>query len=98
VLADKDAHGIVRELAAVASRVDVTRSASDRAIPPDELAELVREDVEPDAVLVHDELPDAVEAARAWAAESPRRAVVVTGSITLVGEALALATAQEWKP
>ena len=98
VLADKDAHGIVRELAAVATRVDVTHSHSDRAIPAEELAELVRDDVEPDAVHVHDALADAVDAARAWAAESPRRAVVVTGSITLVGEALALAGAEGWKP
>ena len=35
--------------------------------------------------------PTPIEAARVWAAESPRRAVVVTGSITLVGEAIALA-------
>jgi dihydrofolate synthase/folylpolyglutamate synthase len=98
VLADKDAHGIVRELASVAARVDVTRSSSERAIPAEELAELVRDDVEPDAVLVHEEFADAMDAARAWAAESPRRAVVVTGSITLVGEALTLAAAEGWKP
>lgn len=97
VLADKDAHGIVRELAAVATRVDVTRSGSDRAIPAEELAELVREDVEPGAVFEHDTPADALDAARAWAAESPRRAVVVTGSITLVGEVIALAEAEGWK-
>ncbi|AYF96965.1 bifunctional folylpolyglutamate synthase/dihydrofolate synthase [Protaetiibacter intestinalis] len=97
VLADKDAHGIVAELAATASRVDVTQSSSDRAVDAEELAELVRDDVEPDAVFVHHELADAVEAARVWASESPRRAVVVTGSITLVGDVIALARDGGWK-
>lgn len=97
VLVDKDAHGIVRELAAIANRVEVTRSTSERAIGVDELAELVREDVEPAAVDVHDTLADAMDAARAWAGESPRRAVVVTGSITLVGEAITLADEEGWK-
>ncbi len=97
VLSDKDAHGIVRELAALATRVDVTQSDSDRAIPADELAEVVREDVAPDAIVVHDTALDAMDAAREWAAQSPRRAVVVTGSITLVGEVIALAEAEGWK-
>lgn len=97
VLADKDARGIVREIAALATRVDVTSSQSDRAIPADELADIVRDDVEPDAVFVHDELAEAMDAARAWADEAPRRAVVVTGSITLVGETIALAEAEGWK-
>jgi len=75
----------------------VTQSDSDRAIPADELAEVVREDVAPDAIVVHDTALDAMDAAREWAAQSPRRAVVVTGSITLVGEVIALAEAEGWK-
>ena len=39
----------------------------------------------------------AINDARAWAAEAPGRAVIVTGSITLVGEAIALAAAEGWK-
>ena len=39
----------------------------------------------------------ALEAAREWAAEEPRRAVVVAGSIVLVGQAMAYAEQQEWK-
>jgi dihydrofolate synthase/folylpolyglutamate synthase len=97
VLADKDARGIVRELAAVATRVDVTHSDSERAIPADELAEVVRDDVDPSVVFVHDTFADAMDVARAWASEQPRRAVVVTGSITLVGEAITLAETEEWK-
>ena len=61
------------------------------------LAEIVAESVGPDAMLV---IPDAAEAfadARAWAGERPRRAVVVTGSITLVADALARAEEGGWK-
>lgn len=97
VLADKDAHGIVSELAALAARVDVTQSSSERAIPAEELADLVRADVEPDLVFEHPDAADAVEAARVWASESPRRAVIVTGSITLVGDAIAIARDGGWK-
>jgi len=97
VLADKDAHGIIAELAAIATRVDVTQSSSERAIPFEELADLVRTEVEPDAVFEHPDAGDAVEAARVWASESPRRAVVVTGSITLVGDVIAIARDGGWK-
>jgi dihydrofolate synthase/folylpolyglutamate synthase len=49
-------------------------------------------------VLQFEDLGEAVGAAREWAAEGPSRAVLITGSITLVGEALALADAGGWKP
>jgi len=97
VLADKDAQGIIAELAALAARMDVTQSSSERAIPSDELAELVRTEVEPDLVFEHPDAADAVEAARVWASESPRRAVIVTGSITLVGDTIAIAREGGWK-
>jgi dihydrofolate synthase/folylpolyglutamate synthase len=97
VLGDKDAHGIVAELAPVTTRFYVTQSASDRSVRADLLADVVAESVGPDAVVV---IPDAGEAfadAREWASERPRRAVVVTGSITLVADALARAEEGGWK-
>jgi dihydrofolate synthase/folylpolyglutamate synthase len=48
-------------------------------------------------VTVHSDAADAAEAARSWAAASDRRAVVIAGSVILAGEALALATAENWK-
>jgi dihydrofolate synthase/folylpolyglutamate synthase len=39
-----------------------------------------------------------LRSAREWADQAPRRAVVVTGSITLVGEAITLARFEGWKP
>ena len=98
ILRDKDAHGIVEELAPVATRFLVTESASDRALPAEELAELVAQVTGQDAVDVFDDRDDAFAAARAWAEEAPRRAVLVAGSITLVGEAMELAEAEGWKP
>ena len=46
---------------------------------------------------VHADVADAAESARAWAAASDRRAVVIAGSVVLAGEALALAAAEDWK-
>jgi dihydrofolate synthase/folylpolyglutamate synthase len=97
VLADKDAHGVFAELGSIASRFHVTRSQSDRATPVDDLAEVALTVAPEESVLRFDDLPEAVAAAREWAAAGPSRAVLITGSITLVGEALALADAGGWK-
>jgi dihydrofolate synthase/folylpolyglutamate synthase len=95
VLTDKDAHGIVAELAPVATQFYVTRSSSERAIDVDELTELVST-VAP-AVQSFGYETDALAAARAWALEGAKRAVLVTGSITLVGDAIRIATEEGWK-
>ena len=50
-----------------------------------------------EAVIVYSDAIDALEGAREWAQEEPRRAVVVAGSIVLVGQAMAYAEEQEWK-
>lgn len=97
VLQDKDAAGIISALAPVATRFAVTQSSSERAVGSDELAALVREHVDAETVTSFESFVEALEDARAWAAQSDRRAVLVTGSITLVGEAIALATAEGWK-
>jgi dihydrofolate synthase/folylpolyglutamate synthase len=97
VLADKDAHGVFAELGSIASRFHVTRSQSDRATPVDDLAEVALTVAPEESVLRFDDLPEAVTAAREWATAGPSRAVLITGSITLVGEALALADAGGWK-
>lgn len=97
VLQDKDASGIVEALAPVATTFFVSQSGSDRAIAAATLAELV-ERIAPDSALqVFENLEFAVQDARVWAAQAPRRAVLVTGSITLVGEVIALAEAERWK-
>jgi dihydrofolate synthase/folylpolyglutamate synthase len=97
ILREKDAHGIVAELAPFATQFFVTTSTSERALPVEELAELVAGVAGHDAVYSFTDAGLAFASARDWAAASPRRAVVVTGSITLVGEAIAAADADGWK-
>jgi dihydrofolate synthase/folylpolyglutamate synthase len=97
VLEDKDLDGIVAGLAPLASRFYVTQSASDRAVASDDLAYVVRSIAGPDSTWEYDTLEEAADAARSWAGESAKRAVVVTGSITLVGEAIDLARERGWK-
>ncbi|MGL4339967.1 MAG: bifunctional folylpolyglutamate synthase/dihydrofolate synthase [Rhodoglobus sp.] len=96
VLHDKDARGIIAALAGVTQRWFVTQSHSERATAHDELAVLVHDYAHHDAVSHCPRVEQAIRDARAWAAEAPRRAVIVTGSITVVGEAIELAVAGKW--
>lgn len=97
VLEDKDVAGIVRALDPVVTEFVITSSSSDRAIDPDELASIVVGIVGADRVLVEPRLEDALDAARESASGSEKGAVLVTGSITLVGEVITLAAAEGWK-
>ena len=83
------------EIAPVAAHVFATAPDSERAEDADAIADLA--EAHALRVSVHRDLPDAADAARAWAAASDRRAVVIAGSVVLAGEALALAAAEEWK-
>ncbi|MBO1741123.1 folylpolyglutamate synthase/dihydrofolate synthase family protein [Leifsonia sp. TF02-11] len=96
-LGDKDARGVVRALVPVATQFFVTEPASDRALSAEELGDIVRDEAGDEATIVYTDALDALEAAREWAGEEPRRAVVVTGSIVLVGAAMAYAEEQGWK-
>jgi dihydrofolate synthase/folylpolyglutamate synthase len=95
VLGDKDAAGIVDALAPVAAHVFATAPDSDRAADAELLADLV--EARGGRVTVHTSLADAADEARAWAAASDRRAVVIAGSVVLAGEALSLAESEDWK-
>lgn len=96
VLEDKDTEHIVEALAPLTSRFLVTTSSSDRAISPDDLAYVVRDIAGADATYEFDTLDEAIDEARRWASETTTRAVLVTGSISLVGETMAIAARQGW--
>ncbi len=96
VLADKDADGIVEELTRANGTFIVTTSHSERARDAHELAGIVATHVGADRVQAVERLDDALDEARAWAADAPKRAVVVTGSIVLVGEAMSIASDRGW--
>ena len=70
--------------------------ASTEAVPAVELAASVASIVGPGRVEVIERLDDALDEARDWAGHGEKRGVVVTGSITLVGDAIAIADDREW--
>ncbi|MET3768695.1 dihydrofolate synthase/folylpolyglutamate synthase [Marisediminicola sp. UYEF4] len=96
-LDEKDAAGIIAALTPIASRFHVTRSSSARAIDEDELGEIVREVAGPESYEVFADAEEALTSARDWASGAAKRAVLVTGSITLVGDAIAIADREGWK-
>jgi dihydrofolate synthase/folylpolyglutamate synthase len=93
VLDDKDAEGILAALEPLLAEVVITRSTSPRAIDPDDLAHLAAEVFGDGRVHVEHSLPDALDRA-VTAAEVEGDlggvGVLVTGSVTVVGEARSL--------
>lgn len=97
ILAEKDAAGIIRELEPVVDEFIVTQSTSDRAVDADRLAEIVVAVVGADRVTVEPSLEAALDRARDEASASEKGAVLVTGSITLVGDVMRIAAEEGWK-
>ncbi|AMM22338.1 dihydrofolate synthase [Frondihabitans sp. PAMC 28766] len=97
VLEDKDAGGIIRALAPVVEQFVITQTDSERAIAADDLAALAVGIVGPDRVIVETNVVSALGSARDLADDAERGGVVVTGSITLVGEVIALTEEDGWK-
>jgi dihydrofolate synthase/folylpolyglutamate synthase len=90
-LADKDAEGILREIAPHVTSVIVTTVNSERATAPADLAAIASSVVGAENVEVIPDSAVAVAAARARVADSERGAVLVAGSVVLVGEVMAQA-------
>ncbi len=67
-------------------------------MPADDLAAIAVEIAGADRVSVEPSLEAALELARDRAAETEKGAVLVTGSITLVADAIVFAREQGWKP
>lgn len=95
VMRDKDARGILAELAPVVDEVVVTAGGSPRAMDLGDLATAARETVGESRVHVEGGLPEAIKAARALVDEldpdeGSGAGVVITGSVAMVGEARTL--------
>ena len=93
ILGDKDARSILADLLPLADEVIFTRSASKRALDPEELALLGRELAGVPAQ-VSASVAEAVEEAVAVAAEG--ELICVTGSLTTVGEARTRLRSMGW--
>ena len=97
ILGDKDAAGILRALDPVVDDFVITQSTSDRAVDADVLAGIAVEIFGAERVTVEPSLEAALELARDRAAETEKGAAIVTGSITLVGDAMVFAREAGWK-
>ena len=98
ILADKDAAGILAALDPVVDEVVITRSSSPRALPVADLAEIAAAVLGEDRVVAVERLDEALERAIELAeVGSPAgvgAGVLVTGSVTVAGEARLLLGAE----
>ncbi|OXE37182.1 MAG: dihydrofolate synthase, partial [Phenylobacterium zucineum] len=89
VLGDKDVDGVLAAFKDVFADVYITQSSSPRATPAAEIAEAARQQLGATRIHVISDLALALAEAEATAVAA-KSAVVVTGSITLVGDVLKL--------
>lgn len=94
VLEDKDSQGIIEALDPVVAGFVCTQSGSERATQAHELADTVSALVGPGKVHAEPTLASAIETAKTLC--GPGDAIMVTGSITLVGDAITLARTENW--
>ena len=87
VMSDKDATGIVEELADVVDEVIVTATESPRALSPHALAQIASDVLGEHRVSIVPHFQSALETAIEKADETPGTGVLVTGSIVAVGAA-----------
>jgi dihydrofolate synthase/folylpolyglutamate synthase len=87
---DKDTDGFVDNLDAAIDHYVVTQSSSDRAQSASELAKKLSDKLGSSKVSLQSSVSSAIEQAKSLVKDSPNGAVLVTGSLTLVGEVLAI--------
>lgn len=95
VLAEKDAEGIFRHLETVMAEIIITKSTSVRATDSEALAEVARKVFGADRVFVEDDFRDALSLAEAKLPPTPNSTIVVTGTVSLIGDALKFRQIQE---
>lgn len=96
VLAEKDAAGVLGQLAAVADFAVLTPINSERSLTEDALWAYADECFAGVTNTVADSVADALATARQWAGEQDGRGVLVIGSVLLAGEAISVAKAEGW--
>jgi dihydrofolate synthase/folylpolyglutamate synthase len=87
-LSDKDALGVLRELEPVLEEVVITKSTSARALPVFELEDLAIEVFGEHRVRTADHFASAIEDARAMVGDGIGDSIIITGSVSLVGDVL----------
>jgi dihydrofolate synthase/folylpolyglutamate synthase len=90
MLEQKDLAGFLQNLDPAVTHYVVTQSSSDRALSAEVLAERISAEVGKGKVSVQVNFASALEQARGLLSDSTSGAVLVTGSLTLVGDAQAM--------
>lgn len=88
VLQGKDADGFFAELSEHLVELVITRSGSDRAMSIEDLVEIASKYFEPDSIHVEPKPYEALAKAKQLLPDNGNRAVLVSGSITLIGDIL----------
>lgn len=95
ILGEKDAEGILTELEKVMAEIIITKSTSVRASSTDELATIARKVFGDDRVTVEDDFREALSLAEVKLPPTPNSTIVVTGTVSLIGDVLKFRQIQE---
>ena len=95
ILEEKDAEGILRHLETVFAEIIITKSTSVRANDTEPLAKIAREIFGGDRVSVEADFRDALSLAEAKLPPTPGSTIVVTGTVSLIGDVLKFRQIQE---
>ena len=95
ILGEKDAEGILTELEKVMAEIIITKSTSVRASSTDELATIARKVFGDDRVTVEEDFREALSLAEVKLPPTPNSTIVVTGTVSLIGDVLKFRQIQE---
>lgn len=95
ILGEKDAEGILTELERVMAEIIITKSTSVRASSTDELAAIARKVFGDDRVTVEEDFREALSLAEVKLPPTPNSTIVVTGTVSLIGDVLKFRQIQE---
>lgn len=95
ILGEKDAEGIFKHLETVMADIIITKSTSVRAADTQELAAIARAIFGDERVSVENDFRDALSLAEAKLPPTPNSTIVVTGTVSLIGDVLKFRQIQE---
>ena len=95
ILGEKDAKGILTHFEGVMAEIIITKSTSVRASSTDELAAIARKVFGEDRVSVEEDFREALSLAEVRLPPTPNSTIVVTGTVSLIGDVLKFRQIQE---
>lgn len=95
ILGEKDAEGVLTHLEKVMAEIIITKSTSVRATATNDLALIAKRIFGEDRVSVEEDFRDALSLAEAKLPPTPNSTIVVTGTVSLIGDVLKFRQIQE---